>query len=502
MEFKLSEGPWKEIFTGRFNEYEVEIFTNPDGLVLVAIYEREGTNKTGVVLELYKIFYSIGDVDDFVETLPREVIALTKHDEKVTQKFFLLGSTPTYVKYEEDEIIKEVDRLIRKLQTSAKMIKDVSKAYDITFKELSECDEGIKDAFFSQPLLIPIVSTSSHSVTTASKTELSEFSGEAILGITKDGTIVKEPISLFKKTIITDGESDDRLHLMRILAESYLISNTATVIFDWGASFSGLSSPTKKRDELKKYKVGIEPIGFPVKEFSVPSNVKVDLHTLDSHGLMELFAAGEGIVSDTIMHVIDERKFKSLKEIVDRIKEVNCEGDFSEFQKLRAVRLLRLIDLRYPELFDGENDVAEISKNWFRGIGRAGIVKLSDIDERASLIIVQSLLKGILEYYKKEGPTKGIKSVIVIPEADKIINSQNENSMSKNIANDLDELGKYGVAYVLGAHKNSDLTRKIIGSAEAKLSIIRENDVGVELKDRKQYRVLVRPSLSESSETK
>ena len=501
MEFKLSEGPWKEIFTGKFNEYEVEIFTSPDGLILVAIYEQDKGKKIGVVLELYKIFYAIGDVDDFVETLPREVIALTKHDEKVTQKFFLLGSTPTYVKHEENEVIKEVDRLMRKLQTSAKMIKDISKAYDITFKELSECEEGIKDAFFSQPLLIPIVATSSHSVT-SSKPELTEFSGETILGLTKEGTIVKEPISLFKKTIITDGKDEDRLHLMRILAESYLIWNTATVIFDWGDSFSGLSSPTKKRDALKKYKVEIEPIGFPMKEFSVPNNVKVDLHTLDSHGLMELFAAGDGIASDTIIKIIDERNFKSIKEIVDRIKEVECGGDFSDFQKLRSVRLLRLIDLRYPELFDGKNDIAEISKNWFRGIGRAGIVKLSEIDERASLIIVQSLVRGILEYYKKEGPTKGIKSVIVIPEADKLINSQNENSLSKNIANDLDELGKYGVAYVLGANKNSDLSKKIIGSAEAKLSIIRDNDVGVQLKDRKQYRVLIRPSLSESSEKK
>ena len=399
MEFKLSEGPWKEIFTGRFNEYEVEIFTNPDGLVLVAIYEREEGEKTGVVLELYKIFYAIGDVDDFVETLPREVIALTKHDEKVTQKFFLLGSAPTYVKHEEDEVTKEVDRLIRKLQASAKMIKDVSKAYDITFKELSECEKGIKDAFFSQPLLIPIVSTSSHSVT-SSKSEVSEFSGETILGITKEGTIVKEPISLFKKTIITDGKDEDRLHLMRILTESYLISNTATVVFDWKDSFSGLSSPTKEREALKKYKVGIEPIGFPMKEFSVPDNVKVDLHTLDSHGLMELFSSGEDVVSDTIIKVIDERNSKSIKEIVDKIKEINCEGDFSDFQKLRAIRLLRLIDLRYPELVDGENDIAEISKNWFRGIGRAGIVKLSEIDERASLIIVQSLVRGILEYYK------------------------------------------------------------------------------------------------------
>lgn len=501
MEFKLSEGPWKEIFTGRFNEYEIEIFTNPDALILVAIYEREEGKKIGVVLELYKIFYSIGDLDDFIETLPREVIAITKHDEKITQKFFLLGSTPTYVKYEEDEVIKEVERLIRKLQTSAKMIKDVSKAYNITFKELSECEEGIRDAFFSQPLLVPIVSTASHSITT-SKPELSDFSGEAILGITRESTIVKEPISLFKKTIITEGNNEDRLHLMRILAESYLISNTATVVFDWGDSFSGLSSPTKNREGLKKYKVGIEPIGFPMKEFSVPETVKVDLHTVDGYGLIESFAAANDIVSDTIIKVIDERNFKSINEIVERVKQIETEGDFSEFQQLRAVRLLRLIDLRYPELFSGENDIAEISKNWFRGIGRAGIVKLSEIDERASLIIVQSVIRGILNYYKKEGPAKGIKSAIIIPEADKIINSQNENSLSKNIANDLDELGKYGVAYVLSADKKSDFSRKILGSAEAKLSIIRDNDIGVELKDRKQYRVLIRPSLSKSSEKK
>lgn len=496
MEFKLSEGPWKEIFKGNFNEYEIEIFTNPESLVLVVIYEREGPKKVGAVVELYKIFYSIGDVDSFVETLPREVISLTKHDEKSTLKFFLLGSSPSYVKYDENAIVREVDNLIKKLQNSATMIKDVSKAYNITFKELAECTEDIKEAFFAQPLLIPIMSTASHPVS-APRTELRAVAGEAILGITKEGTSVKEPISLFQKTIVSGGKEDERLQLIQILVESFLISNIAVVIFDKKGSFNGLSAPTKKTGELQKYKMDIEPIGFPVKEFEVPETVKIDINNLEITGLIESFGAAHDIVAETMVKAVESRNFNSINDVIKKINEVKIGGDFSEFQKLRAVRLLRLMDARYPDFFDGKNNVPEISKNWFKGIGRAGIINMSKTDERSALLVLQSLVQSILEHYKNEGPSKSLKSVIVVPSAEKILGSQEEHALSKKIANDLEELSKYGVGYVLGAEKSVDLTKKIVEAVEAKLSIIRENDAGVQLKDRKNYRVLLRPCISE-----
>jgi hypothetical protein len=91
MGFRLSGGPWRELFKGVFEDYNVEILTSPESLVLVSILEKEGEEVKGAVIELYKVFHAVGDLHGFIETHPREVIAVTKHHEKETTHLFILG---------------------------------------------------------------------------------------------------------------------------------------------------------------------------------------------------------------------------------------------------------------------------------------------------------------------------------------------------------------------------------------------------------------------------
>ena len=71
MEFRLAEGPWKEMFKGVFEDYGVEIYSNPESVILVSILEKEADVVKGAVVELYKVFSAKGELQGFM-TAPVE----------------------------------------------------------------------------------------------------------------------------------------------------------------------------------------------------------------------------------------------------------------------------------------------------------------------------------------------------------------------------------------------------------------------------------------------
>jgi len=374
----------------------------------------------------------------------------------------------------------------------------------LEFKELKEAEESVRNAFFAQPLLVPFLSTASHPVPFAAAETAEaakEVAGEIILGVTKDNRVVKEPLSLFSSTIVAGGDEKERLHVIHLLIEGALLSNAATIVIDWKNSFEGLSSPMKNLQELKKFKVEIEPIGFPIKEFAVPQDVKVDLNNVNGQGLVDAFGVGENIVSNTIVELVSEGKLTSIQDLLKKVQTIKTGGDWNEFQKRKAMRVLKIMDLRYPNLFDGENKIEEIAKIWVKGIGRAGIVLLEGLDNRATLLVLQSLIAGMKEHFKKKGSSKKLRAIIVIPSAQNLMPTEG-GILQKQIIEDIIEMRDYGIGFVLGAPREVDLAQPVRAKTEARASIIKGNDVGISLRGRKSYRVFVRPGLSECSELK
>ncbi len=503
MDFRLKDGPWKEMFKGNFEGYDVEIYSNPESIILVSILEKEGGKVKGSVVEVYKVFHAVGELEGFVETLPREVITITKHDEKETTRFFILGSKPSYVEYDEEKFAAEVEANIKNLRSSVKTISAVSKAYDLQLQELEQAPEQIKQAFFSQPLIVPLLSTSSHipsGFAAAAPAGKAISFGELMLGITREQMGVKEPLSLFSSTVVSGGRKEARAHMLHLLIEGALLSNIPAVVIDWNKRFKGLGVRTTASDDLKSYKVDIEPIGFPTKEFFIPQQLRVDLGSVNRKGLLELFGLDETIAGKEIMQVLDENRVASLAEVSGIVKARQTRGEFNEFQRSRAARILKLMDLRYPELFDGENNIAEISKSWLHGLGRAGIVNMGGHDKRVSLIMLHCIIHGLLEHYKKQGPSAQLRSMIIIPQVESIIGRNENSELAKTIIQDLNEMQQYGVGNAVSVAHEIDLQPGMLDAAKAKVKIVQGNDVGVQLKGRKNYRVLLRPGLSACTE--
>ena len=230
--FKISDGPWEKMYGGIAQGNEIDIYSNPEGMLLVIIYDKEKNKVAGAVVEIFKVFHSQGDVEHFVETLPRKITVINKHEgEKQDNKFLLLASEPTYVTWNERSFLDETEKLLRRLRASSTLIRDVSKAYDITLTDLGSSNEKIKGIFFAEPLVIPIVSESAKKESTVVSGEdilpKSITKGEIIVGLTKEKQKIIEPLALFSRTVVMDGTEGERKRILHVMAESALLSNTS-----------------------------------------------------------------------------------------------------------------------------------------------------------------------------------------------------------------------------------------------------------------------------------
>ena len=501
--FKISDGPWQRMFEGKFQEMDVEIYINTESVILILIFEKEGDEVKGAIVELYKVFYSVGETETFTETLPREVILLTKHDEKETMRFFMLGSKPNYVDWKENEFIKEVDTHLKRLKTSSEMIKDVSKAYELTLKEVQECPDHIKEAFFSQPLLIPITSTSSHfsvSEGTLSEIPKSLTKGEIILGLTKDKKRVIEPLALFTKLAVTEGKKEERRHVMHIIAESCLLSGITPIILDWHNEYLGLHEASKDEEKLQKYKVGAEPIGFPVKVFSLGKELVIDLSVTNPKGFVNTFGIGSNKSAESIIAIMQNEKPTGLKDLIDKTSKIQPDESLSIYEIYRTQRILKLIDSMYEGLFEGKNNMEDISKSSSGKIGRASVLNLKGTDERTAKLVVQNIFNGMLAYYTEKG-SSSLKSILIWPSADSLLATKEESILANDISQIIPKLNDYGIGFCLEIPDFVDTKEDVKQSIETRINIVKDNDVGVQLKGRKSYRVFVRPGLSKISES-
>ncbi|MFH1586981.1 MAG: hypothetical protein ABID38_03945 [Candidatus Diapherotrites archaeon] len=497
--FKIGDGPWNMMFSGKFMDHEVDIYSNPDNVLLVLIWDRQGGNYKGAVIEIYKVFAAMGETENFVESLPREVIVLAKHTKEQTVKFFLLGGGASYVKYEERGFVKEIDSQLKSLSISAKMIKDVSKAYDLTLQDLKNADEEVRNSFFAQPLLIPIVTTAAHAA--GGSTEASAIGkGEIMLGLTKDKNKVVEPISLFTRTIVSGGSASERGHFLHILAEGFLLSGIPVVIFERGSKFSGLGESSKELAELQKYQVEADPMGFPVKHYYLSKQIFGDLEFLSPEGMLDSFGVGENNVGNLIVDLMKSEPSRGMAELASKIRKTKPKDNATSFEIFKAARIISLMGSTYPNLFEGKNDLDDLSKKPSKGIGRSGIIHFEDYDLRASLIVIHNILNGLIQESKKMGATRTVKLVVILANAGEIIPKDNPNSYAKQFSALLSELNKYGIAFVLDTESTIDLLPDVANLGESKINIVGGNEAGVQIKQRKGYRVLLRPGLSACSE--
>lgn len=502
---KISEGPWEKTFDGQFESYPLEIYANQDSTILVAIIEKNGEESTGAILQAYRIYSAVGDLQSFVETLPRELIFFGKHDQNETIKFLAIGAGPIYAPINDENFYPKVDELLKKSKASSGLLTDVSKAYQVELKALANSPENVRQAFFSQPLMIPLLSTAGHgtflssnkSGTMESGNKSSFVTGQMLLGLQKDNQkMAEESISDFLRTMIVDGQENDRRLVMHILIEGTLLSNCAAVVWDASNQYSMLSIPNQDPKNMKVAGLDIEPAGFPVKTFKPFDDLQVNLKAIPIDGLFELLGAGKQTHIKQLAITAQQQNIKSIPEWIEEIKKIPTNDEFTGYFAGKAIRTLNLIQYRYPKLFDGPNNMEEISKNWVRAIGRLGQIDAKSLDSRQQVLFMSSLIAEMKNHYQKQGTSKQVRSVLFLPEFFKRADHA-QSIIVKKMLEDLLQLKEFGVGFVISSPHEIDLDDNLRANMDANLTVVSQKDVGVSLKNKKQYRVILRPTLSQ-----
>lgn len=505
--FRIIDGPWEKLFEGKFQEHEIEVYSNDKSVLIVLVFEKEGGKTVGSVVEIYKVFHATGELEPYIESLPRNIIFLSKHGEKGTEKFMLLGMQPAYLEWEEEAFSTEADRLLKKIETSSKILVDVAKAYDIELTELSKAPSGAKKAFFSMPLLAPILSTNYQDAQLFSEQaqQASGVSGpmfhEFIVGLTRQKEKIVEPVVLFSKTLVSGGTKNDRLLACQLLSEGFLLAGVPVIIFDFEGVFFGLNQPTDNIEELKRYSAELEPMGFPARSFSPVTDLKIDLNFIEPFGFAEAMGFGQSPAVEIIASLLMEEKISSLKDAIQKVKLVSAEK-FNEFEINRAARILLLLEKNYSGLFDGKNNVQEIAARKIRALGSASVIQTGALDERAKMVFFHNIVSSVIDFFKNNKMEGKSNAVIVVPEAKGILNEKISPAVVKDIKSLLSQFSRYGVGFILSGETEQDFSAEITAISEAGISVIRENDCAVSLKGRKSYRVMLRPTFSSNSFSK
>jgi len=213
MKFELRNGPWKTVFGGKFQEHEMEILMNPEQVMLIAIYEKEGQETVGVILQSFAVFSAVGEAETFIESLQKEAIILSRHDGKHTVQFLAIASQHVYVKAEEQKVLKTVDELLEEVSGEGNKIESVAKSFELQLTPLGKCSSAIKQSFFSQPFVIPMLAKEAKRIEIEKKEAQIDSGAEGaavILGTSKAGKQIKEPLQMFQRTIVSDGTIQQR----------------------------------------------------------------------------------------------------------------------------------------------------------------------------------------------------------------------------------------------------------------------------------------------------
>ena len=500
MKFELRNGPWKTIFEGKFQEHEMEILMNPEQVMLVAIYEKEGEETVGVILQSFVIFSAVGEAETFIESMQKEAIILSRHDGKNTVQFLAIASKHVYVKAEAEKVLKSVDGLLEEVSGEGNKIESVAKSFDLHLTPLGKCSSAIKQSFFSQPFVIPMLAKEAKRIEIEQEEALVNSGAEGaavILGTSKTGKQIKEPLQMFQRTIVSDGTMQQREDFIRIVIESFLLTNTPVLIFDENNNFSSLAHPAKNFSELQTHGIQIDPMGFPTKEFKIAKSIKININNINSEGLMQLFGWSDEEAKKIIIEGQKKGNVKGLEQLSDNIESLETENPFL---KKRIERVLNLINVLYPQMFDGDNNIEEIVQRKFKNIGRASIVSMGTIDPRALTLLLESLSTELINFFRKKGEAKTTRLLVVIPKIERIFMIK-ENFALKEFIRMLTEMKRFGINFIIGTDKRNDLSKELLQLCETKTSIIKENDAAIDFPNSKNYRILVRPSLSQKSQS-
>ena len=488
MEIKLDFGPWETIFAGTAYGHEVEVVTNPEHFYLVFIYDKRDGKKAGAVIEGYKAYIARGSMESFLQTMPKTCFGIEKNFGDKTSKIFFLSFEPFYVDFKQDDYTRKIDNIIQKTDEGASTIIDLARASSVDLKELSVSAKSDYAPVLGDPMAIMgmVLGRKENQLSKMDVSQKDDFIEEVApmlqLGLSKTREIIKEPSKNIYRTQII-GEGLAQYYALYVLAENMLLENIPVILIDDESYFEQLGGVSRHGTDLKEELVDFEPMAFPVKSFKAKETITVSIKDADLVFIFELMGLVDNEFSKKISLFGFTAQANTPLELIQKILE---SSEINPYEKLRAERMLQIVNLSLQKVFGKAVPAEEITKTIPGRLGRAVIIntKKMTIDEKTVFIhiLVRQLTKSASEANKT-------RAVVMIPNFSQLL-IQNP----QRVTNSITRLENRGVGIILGC--NQELPEEIAQTITTKMSIVSQKDVAVSVKGKRNYRITLRPTLS------
>ncbi len=480
MQLDLPFGPWSKMASAHWGDYPLTIYQNPDKEMLLALFEKDSDKVKGVLTYLKKGFVVEGDPSKFLPSQRRDLVLISKYSREHSGTYLLVSSSPTYIEYNQDSLVKAITAQHAELEASAKVTIEIMKGFDCRATDFKAVPADRLSGLLGDPFSIFSFFSLSPGGQAAAPS-----SARCMLGIDHGNDTVEAKLSSFRMMMASGGRTRDRLHAMHVVIEDALLNNIPVMIFDTTGSFTGLAIPSKDTSKYEEFHLNSIPLGFPFKQFELEKGLFIDLSNVTAEVFLRSFYLEKSDLAGVIkrVYVIKESAFSTLSDLVVALSEMQETPEFTKYAINKAVRAVEVIQKSTPSFF-AKNNVADLS-GLFVGVGKVVHVNLFRQQPEIVSLATYSLLEPLTS-----AVSTNIRMLVVF--------EQDVSTVSEDIIAKFRELSEKGVGIAVHAEHDLDLSR-VKRPATLKFEIVGSEAVVTE-EGEKQRRISIRPAYSHDSE--
>jgi len=426
-------------------------------------------------------------MEAFISTLPKPCFGVEKTLGGKTGKIFFMSFDPFYVDFRQEDFVRKIDIAIQKIDESSSTIVDLARASSLEMKELSSVAKSEYAPILGDPFVIKTL-IGGQKPGELSKMDLVQVQNEQEgmhliqIGLSKTREIMREQAANLKRTQIV-GQAASLEYASYIITENLLLENVPAIIFDSEDYFDQLGSASPDAVALREELVEFEPIGFPMRQFTAKDSIKISLKDVDLFFLMDILGLGDNEFQKNLSLIGFSLRVDTPEELIGKILVTK---ELSEYEILRAERILRVIDKKFSGLFGLSTSAQELTKTIPGKIGRAILIDTKTLSKEENVLFIHTILRQIT---KSVFEGQSLKCSIIIPKVDDLFSINEEKAITA-----ITRLENRGAGIVLGSEK--EFPTDISETMTAKINNVSGKDYAVSIKGKRNYRVQLRPSLS------
>lgn len=475
-ELGLPFGPWANVASGTWNGHPLTIYSNSAKVLLLTLFDKVDGEIKGIMVMVKKPVSLAGDASR-LSPQSREITVVEKIYRDKRFKVMLLDSTPTYVTYSQQELVKAVKKQYEELEGIYKSTADFARETGVRLAELSEEES---EALLGDPFSLFYVSGGAKQVPRAvgglSKSTLT------VLGADNAKHPVEVTLNALRKTFAVGEDARQRLHALHVVVENALVNNIPCIVIGRTGALSGMGLPNNNPSQFKALDMPEIANGFPLKKYALGQGLLIDLKNVD----VNAFAQAAGFEKSGELVKVMVRAMVSASSLEDLAANLNNLPESKEVPRAvinKAVRAVRVMQKIFPATF-GKNPTTELVELPRTAIGRIAYVDCTRQTQEIAWLTTKSVLK---ELYS----SNSFNVLVVLEDV-----AENVSFEAKQA---LEEASAKGIGIALGASHELDFTPLV--NPSLRIDLVQGNAFATEEGGEKR-RFALRPSYSLCTEDK